>query len=66
VIAFQTAVALAVEEADSDDVTPVLRESHIAKVVTIAKAFKDYMNSVRGNTNGKFNEFAFDLWSSTN
>jgi hypothetical protein len=41
--AFQTAVALALYDASGDKETPVIRESHLQQVVSMSRAFKEYL-----------------------
>jgi hypothetical protein len=56
--AFQTAVALAVNDTkeanesrpkDADPVIPEIKEKHLAQVVKLSSAFKDYMKATRHN-----------------
>jgi len=52
-IAFQTAVDLALYDAKGNDI-PVVKESHLKKVVNMSLAFKEYMKATHENLDGNY------------
>jgi hypothetical protein len=50
-IAFQTAVDLALYDAQGKDIA-IVKESHLKKVVQMSQSFKDYMKATHENLDG--------------